>query len=83
MGEAFDNIQMGPGMAYFPAVSLAFTENLVANFGSTPLRYPVPGFLPIQEAPFHDVAKAEQLFKWLSQLLMLFDHKYEVGLQHR
>lgn len=79
MGKAFDNIQIGPGMAYFPAVSLAFTENLVVNFGSTPLRYPVPGFEPIQEALFHDVAKAEQLFKWLSQLLVLFDHKFEVG----
>ncbi|KAJ4433729.1 E3 ubiquitin-protein ligase RNF123 [Periplaneta americana] len=78
MGKAFDNIQMGPGMAYFPAVSLAFTENLVANFGSTPMRYPVPGFQPIQEAPFRNVAKAEQLCNWLSQLLMLFDRKYEM-----
>ncbi|PSN30203.1 hypothetical protein C0J52_21037 [Blattella germanica] len=78
MGEAFDNIQLGPNMAYFPAVSLAFTENLVANFGSTPLRYPVQDFEPIQEAPFHDVAKAEKLCTWLSQLLMLFDRKYEI-----
>lgn len=78
MGEAFDNIQMGPGMAYFPAVSLAFTENLVANFGSTPMKYPVPGFQPIQEPPFRNIAKAEQLCNWLSQLLMLFDRKYEM-----
>jgi Kip1 ubiquitination-promoting complex protein 1 len=70
---------MGPGMAYFPAVSLAFSENLVANFGSTPMRYPVSGFQSIQAAPFRNVAKAEQLCKWLSQLLMLFDHKYEVS----
>jgi hypothetical protein len=52
---------------------------LVANFGSTPMRYPVPGFQSIQAAPFRNVAKAEQLCKWLSQLLMLFDHKYEVS----
>jgi Kip1 ubiquitination-promoting complex protein 1 len=79
MGEAFDNIRLGPGMAYFPAVSLAFTEKVVANFGSTPLKYPVPGFEPIQKAPLHDVAKAEQLCKWMLQLLTLFDRKYEVG----
>jgi Kip1 ubiquitination-promoting complex protein 1 len=60
-------------------VSLAFTENLVANFGSTPLRFPVPGFEPIQKAPLCDVAKAEELCQWLLQLLMLFDRKYEVG----
>jgi Kip1 ubiquitination-promoting complex protein 1 len=79
MGEAFNSIHLGPGMAYFPAVSLAFTEKVVANFGSTPLKYPVPGFEPIQKAPLYGVTKAEQLCKWLLQLLTLFDHKYEVG----
>ncbi|XP_067001612.2 E3 ubiquitin-protein ligase RNF123 isoform X2 [Anabrus simplex] len=79
MGEAFDHIQLGPGMAYFPAVSLAFTENLVANFGSTPLRYPVPGFLPIQDAPYHDLAKAQQLCNWFTQLLALFDAHNEIN----
>ncbi|GLH11947.1 E3 ubiquitin-protein ligase [Gryllus bimaculatus] len=71
LGEAFSNIQLGPGMAYFPSVSLAFTENLVANFGSTPMRYPVEGFLPIQDAPYKDLAKAELLSKWLNHLLEL------------
>jgi Kip1 ubiquitination-promoting complex protein 1 len=78
MGEAFDNIRLGPGMAYFPTVSLAFTEKVVTNFGSTPFCYPVPGFEPIQKPPLHDVARAEQLCKWLLQLLVLFDCKYEV-----
>lgn len=40
MGKAFSNINLGPGYAYFPAVSLAASENLRANFGATPLRYP-------------------------------------------
>ncbi|VDH90316.1 Kip1 ubiquitination-promoting complex protein 1 [Mytilus galloprovincialis] len=40
MGKAFTNINLGPGYAYFPAVSLAASENLRANFGATPLRYP-------------------------------------------
>ena len=39
MGEAFSNLRLGPGYAYFPAVSLSLTENLRANFGATPLRY--------------------------------------------
>lgn len=79
MGKAFDCIHVGPGMAYFPAVSLGFKENIVANFGSTPMRYPVPGFEPIQQAPFRDLAKAEKLIIWLSQLLRLFEHKDEVS----
>ena len=40
MGKAFSNINRGPGYVYFPAVSLAASENLRANFGATPLRYP-------------------------------------------
>ncbi|PNF35407.1 hypothetical protein B7P43_G01736 [Cryptotermes secundus] len=78
MGKAFDCIHVGPGMAYFPAVSLGFKESIVANFGSTPMRYPVPGFEPIQQAPFRDLAKAEKLIVWLSQLLRLFEYKDEI-----
>nr|CAD7194583.1 unnamed protein product [Timema douglasi] len=82
MREAFTNVPIGPGRAYFPAVSLAYTENLVANFGSTPFKYPVPGFEPIQQAPHQDLAKAEKLCHWLYRLLMLFDRKYEmIGLE--
>nr|QVD39346.1 E3 ubuquitin-protein kinase RNF123 [Schistocerca gregaria] len=77
MGEAFSDVKLGPGMVYFPAVSLAFTENLVANFGSTPFRYPVEGYQPIQEVPHHDLDKANMLFKWLLQLLMVFEQSYE------
>jgi Kip1 ubiquitination-promoting complex protein 1 len=81
MGRAFDSIHIGPGMAYFPTVSLGFKENLVANFGSAPMRYPVSGFEPIQEAPYHDLAKAEKLVLWLSQLLGLFEHEDKVGFK--
>lgn len=31
---------MGPGIAYFPAISLSFKESVAFNFGSRPLRYP-------------------------------------------
>lgn len=51
LGEAFRNIRRGPGFAYFPAVSLSFGENLVANFGSSRLRYPIEGYLPLVAIP--------------------------------
>ncbi|KAL6464886.1 hypothetical protein MHYP_G00272030 [Metynnis hypsauchen] len=40
LGTAFSNIKMGPGVAYFPAISLSFKESVAFNFGSRPLRYP-------------------------------------------
>ncbi|XP_067139303.1 E3 ubiquitin-protein ligase RNF123-like [Centruroides vittatus] len=72
LGEAFDNIRIGPGIAYFPAVSLAYNENLVANFGAVPFRHPVPGFHPLESIPYHNIAKATKLFSWLRRLLTLY-----------
>jgi hypothetical protein len=66
-------------MAYFPSVSLGFKENLIANFGLTPMKYPVRGFEPIQEAPFYDLTKAKKLVMWLSELLGLLELEDEVG----
>uniref|UniRef100_A0A671M9A4 B30.2/SPRY domain-containing protein n=1 Tax=Sinocyclocheilus anshuiensis TaxID=1608454 RepID=A0A671M9A4_9TELE len=40
LGVAFSNIKTGPGVAYFPAISLSFKESVAFNFGSRPLRYP-------------------------------------------
>lgn len=39
MGAAFENINLGPGFAYFPAVSLSQGESVRLNFGSTPYMY--------------------------------------------
>ena len=39
MGAAFENICLGPGVAYFPAVSLSQGESVRLNFGSTPFMY--------------------------------------------
>lgn len=41
LGTAFSNIKTGPGIAYFPAISLSFKESVAFNFGSRPLRYPL------------------------------------------
>ncbi|CAC5401067.1 unnamed protein product [Mytilus coruscus] len=69
MGKAFTNINLGPGYAYFPAVSLAASENLRANFGATPLRYPVEGYRPLQDPPTDDIAKAWYLLDYMENLL--------------
>lgn len=74
LGKAFENISMGAGIAYFPTVSLAFTENLTANFGSIPFRYPVEDYEPLQAPPTTQVRQAVLLFQWLSQVIELFEY---------
>ncbi|MGH0184237.1 UNVERIFIED_CONTAM: hypothetical protein FKN15_014396 [Acipenser sinensis] len=45
LGIAFNSIKIGPGLAYFPAISLSFKESVAFNFGSRPLRYPFSSLL--------------------------------------
>lgn len=78
LGDAFDNVHIGPGYAYFPAVSLAYNENLVANFGSTPLRYPIIGYSSLQKCPQKDVAITNKLLSWLEKLLDLYNSVTQV-----
>ncbi|XP_011145267.1 E3 ubiquitin-protein ligase RNF123 [Harpegnathos saltator] len=73
LGRAFENVPIGAGIAYFPTVSLAFTENLTANFGSIPFRYPVKGYQPLQAPPTAQVLQATLLFQWLSQMIELLE----------
>ena len=74
LGEAFQNISMGPGIVYFPTVSLAFTENLTANFGTTPMRYPVEGYQPLQEAPISQLHKSKILFDWFKKFIYEYNN---------
>ncbi|KAK0098177.1 hypothetical protein PV326_010611 [Microctonus aethiopoides] len=69
MGKAFENITKGIGIAYFPTVSLAFTENLTANFGSTPFHYPIDGYEPLQSTPKEQLNKANKLFIWFKSII--------------
>lgn len=71
LGVAFDNITSGAGAAYYPTVSLGFTENLTANFGSTPLRYPVDGYQPLQTPPVDKLNKAALIFEWFARIIPL------------
>lgn len=69
LGIAFSNIKTGPGIAYFPAISLSFKESVAFNFGSRPLRYPVEGYLPLQSPPTTDLIKATRLLGYLKTVL--------------
>ncbi|KAK7127128.1 hypothetical protein R3I94_018349 [Phoxinus phoxinus] len=69
LGIAFSNIKTGPGVAYFPAISLSFKESVAFNFGSRPLRYPVEGYLPLQSPPATDLIKATRLLGYLKTAL--------------
>ncbi|XP_076850361.1 LOW QUALITY PROTEIN: E3 ubiquitin-protein ligase RNF123-like [Brachyhypopomus gauderio] len=69
LGTAFSNIKMGPGVAYFPAISLSFKESVAFNFGSRPLRYPVEGYLPLQDPPTADLTKANRLLGYMKTVL--------------
>ncbi|XP_063982009.1 E3 ubiquitin-protein ligase RNF123 [Diachasmimorpha longicaudata] len=69
LGTAFDGITTGSGIAYFPTVSLAFTENLTANFGSTPFRYPISGYQTLQASPLAQLKRAHLIFSWFERLI--------------
>ncbi|XP_043818882.1 E3 ubiquitin-protein ligase RNF123 isoform X1 [Dromiciops gliroides] len=71
LGTAFDNITRGSGMAYFPAISLSFKESVAFNFGSRPLRYPMEGYRPLQDAPTTGLVKAHKLLGYLKNVLQL------------
>ncbi|XP_015186457.1 PREDICTED: E3 ubiquitin-protein ligase RNF123-like isoform X2 [Polistes dominula] len=69
LGVAFDEIPMGPGMAYFPTISLTYTESLTAIFGDIPFRYPVEDYQPIEMVPEIEIAHASFIIHWINQIL--------------
>lgn len=75
LGRAFENVERGPGRALFPAVSLAFNDTLVANFGASPLRYPVNGYRPFQNAPVKMLNQTDHLLEYLVNLARFFSSK--------
>ncbi|XP_031562489.1 E3 ubiquitin-protein ligase RNF123-like isoform X2 [Actinia tenebrosa] len=69
LGVAFDNVRYGPGVAYFPAVSLSYGESCQLNFGAYPFKFPMEGFKPLQDPPTAIVSKATELMNCLDRLL--------------
>ncbi|KAK6924149.1 Ubiquitin conjugation factor E4, core [Dillenia turbinata] len=71
LGVAFEGIRkMGPGLGYYPAISMSQGERCELNFGAHPFKYPIDGFLPLQAPPFANHV-ANQLLQCLSRLLDL------------
>ncbi|KAF6149306.1 hypothetical protein GIB67_026162 [Kingdonia uniflora] len=71
LGLAFDKIRkMGPGLGYYPAISLSQGERCSLNFGALPFKYPIEGFLSLQSPPSVN-SLATHLLKCLSRLLEL------------
>ncbi|XP_012075216.1 E3 ubiquitin-protein ligase RKP isoform X2 [Jatropha curcas] len=69
LGVAFRGIRkMGPSFGYYPAISLSQGERCELNFGARPFKYPIQGFLPLQEPPTANLLAA-QLLRCLSRLL--------------
>uniref|UniRef100_A0A3Q1G7U7 Ring finger protein 123 n=1 Tax=Acanthochromis polyacanthus TaxID=80966 RepID=A0A3Q1G7U7_9TELE len=66
LGTAFSGIKTGPGVAYFPAISLSFKESVAFNFGSRPLRY--PGTTE-PNPPAADLLKAHRLLGYIRNVL--------------
>uniref|UniRef100_A0A8C2DT08 E3 ubiquitin-protein ligase RNF123 n=1 Tax=Cyprinus carpio TaxID=7962 RepID=A0A8C2DT08_CYPCA len=73
LGVAFSNIKTGPGVAYFPAISLSFKESVAFNFGSRPLRYPSHFYAYTYRfyviPPTTDLTKANRLLGYLKTVL--------------
>lgn len=65
LGDAFTCVERGPGIALYPAVSLAFDDSLTANFGGSPFRHPVDGYQPLQPYPKEILDKADFLLHHL------------------
>ncbi|OVA13673.1 B30.2/SPRY domain [Macleaya cordata] len=71
LGVAFDGIRkMGPGLGYYPAISLSQGERCDLNFGARPFKYSIKGFLPLQAPPSLN-SLATNLLLCLSRLLEL------------
>lgn len=71
LGVAFTDVERGPGIALFPAVSLAFDDSLSANFGGSPFRHPIEGYQPLQIRPTKKLENAEFLMNHLVNMARL------------
>jgi Kip1 ubiquitination-promoting complex protein 1 len=80
LGIAFEDLERGPGLALFPAVSLAFNDSLTANFGGSPFRYPVSGYRPLQSPPLKLLYQADQLLQYLVKISYLISSNVKLAV---
>lgn len=71
LGIAFEDIERGPGLSLFPAISLAFGDSITSNFGGSPFRYPIAKYKPIQVPPEKLLYQADILLEILVNLARL------------
>lgn len=74
LGEAFNDVERGPGVALFPAVSLAFNDSVTANFGGSPFRHPISMYKPLQQKPNIQLVQANHLMQYLVNLARIMSH---------
>lgn len=65
LGVAFNDVRRGPGIALFPAMSLAFDESVMVNLGGSPFRHPIDSYKPLQAHPNVNLQQAEFLLNHL------------------
>lgn len=75
MGVAFENIRAKEeGLAYFPTVSLSFSEKCFMNYGALPFEYPVDGYQPMQSDGQIKYIQSQYLCQCIENLLTYDDH---------
>ncbi|EDV91344.1 E3 ubiquitin-protein ligase RNF123 isoform X2 [Drosophila grimshawi] len=74
MGIAFEKIQKGPGITFFPSISLGYTQGVQANFGNRPFVYPLVGYQPLMARPILKLRRANLLMDYLINLAGIFSH---------
>uniref|UniRef100_A0A1A9VGU9 RING-type E3 ubiquitin transferase n=1 Tax=Glossina austeni TaxID=7395 RepID=A0A1A9VGU9_GLOAU len=68
LGVAFKRLEKGPGITFFPGISLGYNQGVQANFGNAPFKYPVEGFRPLMAKPIADLQKADLLMNYMVNL---------------
>ncbi|XP_046805670.1 E3 ubiquitin-protein ligase RNF123 isoform X2 [Lucilia cuprina] len=71
MGPAFEKLEKGPNISFFPAISLGYNQGVQANFGNAPFKYPVPGYMPLMAKPLICLEKANLLLEYLQNLALV------------
>ncbi|EDW84144.1 uncharacterized protein Dwil_GK13978 [Drosophila willistoni] len=72
MGVAFNKLEKGPGLTFYAAISLGYTQGVQANFGNRPFVYPVNGFQPLMARPILKLRRANLLMNYLINLANIF-----------
>lgn len=68
LGVAFENVQIGKNIAYFPGMSIRKSEKCRFNFGATPFHFSYPGYQPL-DIPLSEINETFNITKTLIDIL--------------